>query len=355
MSVVEYILVYVCVSLLYYYTIFLAHYSINSSSSFPVFRFFSFPNTFVVMKAIKCLIQPLFPKRRPMDNVLLDMDLPQEDEYAAMLLSGGISPFLQFFFLQESQQKILSQYGTFSTTPKNEADVELESLSRKRESAGSFSFNLQSEASEQLHRDEKLWKNAWCKFLRRVFYDQKGMNRRFILKSPSHTSRIPILLNIFPDAQFIFVHRNPYEVFQSTAYMIPSVNSLFCLTDLPTSSEVLGYLISQYLEMHRSYFNAKSLIPPGNLVEVAYSNLMSDPMFEIERIYSSLGLMPFPRDKIQAYLQSQEESFQKNPPYVELSIESRNTLRSKWAEVIQKLGYTGQLDLLDRQLMQHNS
>ncbi len=292
-----------------------------------------------------------------MDNVLLDLDLPQEDEVAAMLLSGGISPFLQFFFLQENQQKILSKYGTFGHTAASyEADADTETtLLRKSEMGGSFPVNVQPEASNELHRDEKRWHHVWYKFLQRVFYDQKGRNRRFILKSPSHTSRIPLLLKIFPDAQFIFVHRNPYEVFQSTAFMIPNVNSMFCLTDLPTSSEVSGLIISQYLDMHRSYFDARSLIPPGNLVEVAYSNFMSDPMFEIERIYSTLGLKNFPHEKIQKYLKSQEESFQKNQPYVELPIESRNRLRSMWAEAIEKLGYTEQLDLLDHQLRQSNS
>ncbi len=292
-----------------------------------------------------------------MDNVLLDLEEPQEDEYGTMLLTGGISPFLQFFFLQERQQKVLSRYGTFgNTVNNNEAHAEMESLlSRKQQGMGMDSFKDQSDASDQLDRDEKQWRNAWCKFLRRVFYDQKGRNRRFVLKSPSHTSRIPLLLDNFPDAQFIFVHRNPYEVFQSTAYMIPAVNSLFCLTDLPTSSEVSGYLISQYLDMHRSYFKMRSLIPQGNLVEVAYSNLISDPIFEIERIYSTLGLKPYPREKMQAYVRSQEEAFQKNAPYVDLSIESRNMLRSKWAEVIRKLGYTEQLDLIDRQLLYPNS
>ncbi len=321
----------------------------------PLFRFFSFPSTFVVMKAIKCLIQPIFPKRRPMDNVLLDLDLPQEDEYAAMLLSGGISPFLQLFFLQENQQKILSQYGTFGhKATNNEADVDLESSllqkEQKEESGGSLLESLHSKASKQLQRDGKRWHDVWCKFLQRVFYDQKGKDRRLILKSPSHTSRIPILLEMFPDAQFIFVHRNPYEVFQSTAYMIPNVNSLFCLTDLPTRSEVVGLIMSQYLEMHRSYFEAKSLIPPGNLVEVRYSNFMSDPMFEMERIYSTLGFKPFPHDKMQQYMQSQEEGFKKNPPYGELPIELRCKLRSKWTEVIETLGYNEELDLIDYQL-----
>ncbi len=322
----------------------------------PLFRSFSFPSMFVIMKAIKCLIQPIFPKRRPMDNVLLDLELPQEDEYAAMILSGGISPFLQFFFLQESQQKILSKYGSFGHAGKGiEADVDLESSSSPRKEMGNpLLASGNSEASMQLQRDEKRWQRVWCKFLERVFHDQNGGDRRLILKSPSHTSRVNLLLKLFPDAQFIFVHRNPYEVFQSTANMVPNVNSLFCLTDLPTNSEVLGLIKRQYTEMHRSYFEARSLIPPGNLVEVEYSKFVSDPMFELKRIYSTLGLKAFPHDKMQQYIQSQEEGFMKNPPYNEIPIELRQKLRLEWAEVIKTLDYTEELDLMDYELKRLN-
>eukprot|EP01043_Picozoa_sp_COSAG02_P000626 COSAG02_NODE_12_length_58022_cov_242.077379_9_plen_159_part_00 len=34
-------------------------------------------------------------------------------------------------------------------------------------------------------------------------------NRRLLLKSPCHTARISMLLEEFPDAQFIYLHRNP--------------------------------------------------------------------------------------------------------------------------------------------------
>ena len=46
-----------------------------------------------------------------------------------------------------------------------------------------------------------------------------GAERRLLLKSPVHTSRIKILLQLYPDAQFVFIHRDPYTVFKSAANM----------------------------------------------------------------------------------------------------------------------------------------
>ena len=46
-----------------------------------------------------------------------------------------------------------------------------------------------------------------------------GAERRLLLKSPVHTARIKILLQLYPDAQFVFIHRDPYTVFKSAANM----------------------------------------------------------------------------------------------------------------------------------------
>ncbi len=46
-----------------------------------------------------------------------------------------------------------------------------------------------------------------------------GSEKRLVIKSPVHTARVALLLKLFPDAQFIYIHRNPYEVFQSCVNM----------------------------------------------------------------------------------------------------------------------------------------
>ena len=36
-----------------------------------------------------------------------------------------------------------------------------------------------------------------------------------VIKSPVHTARVALLLKLFPRAKFIYLHRNPLQVFQS--------------------------------------------------------------------------------------------------------------------------------------------
>lgn len=49
--------------------------------------------------------------------------------------------------------------------------------------------------------------------------EEAAKNIRLLIKSPVHTGRVKTLLSIFPDAQFIYIHRNPYEVFQSALHL----------------------------------------------------------------------------------------------------------------------------------------
>jgi hypothetical protein len=314
-----------------------------------------FPNSFSVIHALRCAIRPLLPKKRPMDNVMLKLNMPQEDEYAAMLLTGGVSPFLQFFFLQYAQQAILSKYQLFEeedlysvhagmvsalSTPVNSAAVAV-ALPSKHSSATLSSARLKKHLKKAYHS----WKTNWLRFLERVAYDNdRGQgSRRMMLKSPAHTGRVKLLLELFPDAQFIFVHRDPYEVWQSTVHMVDRVNRIFRLTKVPDNMEVSTFILHQYSTMHRAYLRDRALIPSGNLVEVSYADVLKDPMAQIEKIYSDLGFKPPPREVMGSYLEAERKGFKSNK-HRELDEPVRQRLDLEWADIMQEFGYATEED-----------
>lgn len=53
---------------------------------------------------LKRLLSPLMSKTRPMDNMALHWDLPQEDELGTMLLSGGVSPYMPIVFMRDERK-----------------------------------------------------------------------------------------------------------------------------------------------------------------------------------------------------------------------------------------------------------
>src|SRR5262249_13020715 len=136
------------------------------------------PNHFLLTEEfVKRYCGFLMPSRRPMDNMAFGWDRPQEDEFALCMM-GAPSPYLSIAF---PNRPLLDQdaYNPETLRP----------------------------------RQRKRWKEALFSFLQRLTFKDP---RRLVLKSPTHTSRIKTLLELFPDARFVHIVRNPYVVFPST-------------------------------------------------------------------------------------------------------------------------------------------
>ena len=65
------------------------------------------------------------------------------------------------------------------------------------------------------------WQQSFLWFLRKVTFACSARRtspgwpqgpQPLLIKSPVHTARISTLLQMFPDARFIFIHRDPLEV-----------------------------------------------------------------------------------------------------------------------------------------------
>ena len=63
---------------------------------------------------------------------------------------------------------------------------------------------------------------------------------------------------------------------------------LFLLEDHP--GDFSDFVITEFKALMEQYLKDRALIPGGNLAEVKYEDLISDPLGELERIYAALGL-----------------------------------------------------------------
>ena len=140
----------------------------------------------------------------------------------------------------------------------------------------------------QNDKNKKKWERAYNYHLKRITL--KNNHKPLILKSPPNLARVRCLLEMFPDARFVFVYRNPYTIFYSMQKLwINVIGKYFALQKI-SGHERDEYIFSIYLKLMDQFEKDKGLIPEGNLIEIRYEDLEKDPAGEIERIYTSLGL-----------------------------------------------------------------
>jgi hypothetical protein len=112
---------------------------------------------------------------------------------------------------------------------------------------------------------------------------------RILLKNPTNTARIRVLLEMFPRAKFIHIHRNPLEVFLSTRHFCEEMIRPLQLQEV-TKKEIEESVIDTYKILMQDFFAQKDLIPPENFIELSFDDLENQPLATLERIYTHLDL-----------------------------------------------------------------
>jgi hypothetical protein len=242
----------------------------------------------------------LMPSRRPMDNMAAGWDRPQEDEFALCMM-GQPSPYLKIAFPNRPEP-----------TP---GALDLTGLSPKA-LAG--------------------WKKVFVSFLRHLTFKDP---RRLILKSPTHTCRIKVLLELFSNARFVHIVRDPYVVFPSTVNLWKSLYQTHCL-QRPTYAGLEEEVFRTFSHLYAKLEEGRKLVEPSRFYELRYEDLIRDPVGEMRKLYDHLGLGEFDRlrPRLERYLAEQAD-YQTNR--YQLTPELRAEIGRRWGAVIARYGYSG--------------
>ncbi len=133
------------------------------------------------------------------------------------------------------------------------------------------------------------FKSEYDFLVRKVAYVKKG--QRTLFKNPPSTTRMPLLLELFPDAKFIHIVRNPWPVFDSTCGKFPRVYNAFAWQPFQ-SVDIPGFVLETYEKVMRRYLEdrARLALPSSQLAETSYEAITADPVGEIRRLYQQLGI-----------------------------------------------------------------
>lgn len=260
----------------------------------------AFPHTFLTTEAADSRLLSFFiPKRRPMDNMEWTLASPQEDEFA-LCTATCKSPCMAWIFPRRRHH--FSRY---------------------------LSFREVSEA------ELAEWRAAFILFLKKLTLKYQ---RRLVLKSPPHTARIRLLLDLFPRAQFVHIHRHPYTVFQSTRKTFEKMFAWQGLQE-PDLDQLEDWILDWHRQMYDSFFHELHLIPPGDFHELAFHDLEKDPITELRKLYSALRLPDF--QSVEPALRQYVDSlagYQKNQ-FPDLPPRLASRVAEAWQPSFQAWGY----------------
>ena len=128
------------------------------------------------------------------------------------------------------------------------------------------------------------------RFTRLTWLHDGAGKTRLLIKNSAHTARVALLLRMFPKAQFVLLKREPIASIRS---LVQVKQSLAHLVGLQAPLDEVTQ-VEETTAAHRALMDAfersRSLIPPHQLVEVAYEDLIVDPIAVTERIYRELNL-----------------------------------------------------------------
>ncbi len=214
---------------------------------------------------------------RPMDNVQYSMDLPMEETFA--LLTQTNHDIIHMIAFPGQYERYIS---------------------------GAFVEDLSPEELDK-------WRKAYDYIIRKLTFVKGG--KQLVLKSPDNTGHIPVLREMYPDARFINIHRDPYKTIRSTIHMFILEMESLALTRPPENLDIAveDTVIGIFERMYRQLFALEKTFPDNRYADVAFTDFTRDSVGVLRDIYRKLELPGFEeaRPRFQAYADAQQ-NYKKN-------------------------------------------
>lgn len=258
------------------------------------------PNHFLVSEVwLKGLLSIFLPRKRPMDNMAIGWNLPQEDEWALCNM-GMPSPYLKIMF------------------------PNLPVVDRAYQDLRGLPAPLRRQ-----------WQDQFMWLLKALTARE---SKRIILKTPVHTFRVAALLEILPNARFIHISRNPMDLFPSTIHTWKRMYQYQGL-QVPRFEDLEEEVLQTFCEMYQAFDADRHLLKSQQFFEVKYEDVAADPIASLKSIYAHFNLPVHTQvmNSWQAYVR-EAGSYKKNR--YELSESQQLALRNRWASYFNRYGYT---------------
>ena len=114
--------------------------------------------------------------------------------------------------------------------------------------------------------------------------------RRWVLKCPDHVFALDAIREVYPDARFVFVHRDPLRVLASVARLTEVLRQPFARW--VDRASIGRQVCDRWAEGAARIVGASETLPRERVAHIRYGDLVGDPSGTVARLYAHFGL-PF--------------------------------------------------------------
>jgi hypothetical protein len=230
-----------------------------------------FPNNLRSKWIFKNFMRFLMPTERPGDGVRITVDLPQEDEYALSNITK--LSFYHFFYRPLSYKKFYDENVRFCGI-----------------------------SEDALHQ----WLLQYQQLTIKSLMNSHG--QQALIKNPANTGRIALLLDIFPEAHFIYIVRNPVEVYLSTKKFFTELLPTTAFEQI-TDQQLSDCIIYIYSNLLKDYLAEKEKVSTDRLIEIRFEEFIADPLKTLADIYAKFGFSNYDAalPGFKSYIESQKQ------------------------------------------------
>ena len=170
-------------------------------------------------KLSRKFLEKRLPKTRPMDNIEMLIDGPQEESYAVANVSKYGLPNAIIF---PRKYEYFAKFLNFEECPK---------------------------------KDLEKWKKIYHRIVQKLTLKHNG--KQLVMKDPANAARIKHLLDMYPNAKFIYNYRNPYPLLCSLKLLF---QKLLELTSLQTyDKETYERQFTEHIDKFYSAFKEEDI------------------------------------------------------------------------------------------------
>lgn len=136
---------------------------------------------------------------------------------------------------------------------------------------------------------EEAWRYVYDYYkrqIRHLTWHQPGCH--WVLKSPDHLLHLENLLEVFPDARIVQIHRDPHKFVPSMCKM--TCNDPFLFTKDSSPEKIGQQVFAKLSEWGKKCLDVRKHISPKNFYDIHYQDLVRQPAEAVTTIYDHFGM-----------------------------------------------------------------